>query len=297
MALNRQGTADVLKLINSDERWVRITTMIVSVVAGAAIWEYVGWQFNPSFMVPLIGHDGFGGVVPRLYEYLVGVSPLAAGEEHGGALPRLYVYIFNDEEFRGHFVDSVKLFATGFALGILAAVPLGIMMARLVLVRIALENYILILYVTPMVALIPFILSMGGFGFGPKVLVVFLFTFFPVLYNTLEGARSVKPEFLEVARSFRTSEGAIWWDILIPYTLPYALTGIRQATGRALVGMIAAELLLATAGLGEEIEVASRTFDMAGVLALLILITACGVLLMRGAQLLEHRYAAWRGVA
>ena len=286
----------MLKLINSDERWVRVATMIVSVVAGVAIWEIVGWQFNPAFMVPLIGHDGFGGVVPRAYEFLLGVPLLAAGEEHGGALPRLYVYLFDDEEFRDAVLGSAKLFGTGFTLGVVAAVPLGILMARLALVRIALETYILIIYVTPMVALIPFILSMGGFGFWPKVLVVFLFTFFPVLYNTLEGARSVKPEFLEVARSFRTSELAIWFDILIPYTLPYALTGLRQATGRALVGMIAAELLLATAGLGEQIEVASRNFDMAGVLALLIVITLFGVTMMRTAQILERRYAAWRGL-
>ena len=263
----------MLKLINSDVRWIRLTTLAVSLIAGALIWEIVGWNFNPSIMVPLIG-----------------------GEGHEGAAPRLYEYVFNDEEFRDAFIDSVQLFLTGFVIGILAAIPIGILLARLALMRIALETYILILYVTPMVALIPFILSIMGFDFWPKVLVVVLFTFFPVLYNTLEGARSVKPEFLEVARSFRTSEVAIWFDILIPYTLPFALTGIRQATGRALVGMVAAEFFLATGGLGEQIIVASRNFDMAGVLATIIVITVFGVVMMRGAQALEHRYAAWRGV-
>ena len=263
----------MLSIINSDVRWVRLTTLAVSVVGGALIWEIVGWQFNPAIMVPLIG-----------------------GEGHEGAAPRLYEYIVNDEEFRDAFADSVKLFVTGFVIGILTAVPLGITMARLALMRVALETYILILYVTPMVALIPFILSIMGFDFWPKVLVVTLFTFFPVLYNTLEGARSVKPELLEVARSFRTSEAAIWLDILIPYTLPFALTGIRQATGRALVGMVAAEFFLATGGLGEQIIVASRNFDMAGVLATIIVITVFGLVMMRAAQALERRYAAWRGV-
>ena len=263
----------MLSLINSDVRWVRLTTLAVSLVVGAVIWEIVGWNFNPAIMVPLIG-----------------------GEGHEGAAPRLYEYIFNDEEFRAAFVDSVKLFVTGFVIGVLTAVPLGILMARLTLLRVAIETYILILYVTPMVALIPFILSIMGFDFWPKVLVVGLFTFFPVLYNTLEGARSVKTEFLEVARSFRTSESAIWFDILIPYTLPFALTGIRQATGRALVGMVAAEFFLATGGLGEQIIVASRNFDMAGVLATIIVITVFGIVMMRGAQALERRYAAWRGV-
>jgi ABC-type nitrate/sulfonate/bicarbonate transport system permease component len=260
-------------MINSDARWVRRTTFVVSLAAGALIWEIIGWNFNPAIMVPLIG-----------------------GEGHEGAAPRLYVYLFEDEEFRQSFLGSVKLFMTGFTIGVLAAVPLGILMARWALLRIALETYVLMLYVTPMVALIPFILSILGFDFWPKVLVVVLFTFFPVLYNTLEGARSVKPELLEVAKSFRASEVSIWLDIFIPYTLPFALTGIRQATGRALVGMIAAEFFLATSGLGEEIVIASRNFDMAGVLATIIVITSFGVVMMRGAQMLERRYAAWRGV-
>jgi NitT/TauT family transport system permease protein len=263
----------MLSIINSDARWVRLTTLAVSLIAGALIWEIVGWNFNPSIMVPLIG-----------------------GEGHEGAAPRLYEYVFNDQEFRDAFVGSLTLFVTGFAIGVGTAVPLGILMARWVMLRVALESYILILYVTPMVALIPFILSIMGFDFWPKVLVVVLFTFFPVLYNTLEGARSVKPELLEVARSFRTSEAAIWWDILIPYTLPFALTGIRQATGRALVGMVAAEFFLATSGLGEQIVVASRNFDMAGVLASIFVITVLGVILMRCAQALERRFASWRGL-
>ncbi len=157
--------------------------------------------------------------------------------------------------------------------------PLGIVLARLVLLRVALESYLLILYATPMVALIPFILSILGFGFWPKVVVVFLFAIFPILYNTLEGARSVKPELLEVAGAFRAGEWSIWRDILIPYTLPFVLTGIRQATGRALVGMIAAEFFLSTSGLGEVIMIASRTPDMASMLAAIVLITVLGVIL------------------
>jgi ABC-type nitrate/sulfonate/bicarbonate transport system permease component len=137
---------------------------------------------------------------------------------------------------------------------------------------------------------------MMGFDFWPKVVVVFLFSFFPVLYNTLEGARSVKPELIEVAHSFRSNEIALWTDVLVPYTLPYALTGIRQATGRALVGMIAAEFFLSTSGLGKEIMISSRTFDMAGVLATIILITIIGVLMMRLAQALEQHFSSWRGL-
>lgn len=262
----------VIKLLNSDARWVRWGTFGVSILLGAALWELAGRDANPVFMAPLIGNA-----------------------EHAGAAVRL-ISFFSDGEFRNAILSSLVLFTTGFAFALIIAVPLGIILARLVLLRVALESYILVLYVTPMVALIPFVLSILGFGFWPKVLVVFLFAFFPILYNTLEGARSVKPELLEVAGSFRASEWSIWRDIVIPYTLPFALTGIRQATGRALVGMIAAEFFLSTSGLGEVIMVASRTPDMANMLAAICLITIIGVILMRGAQVLEQKYSAWRGV-
>jgi len=262
----------VLDFINSDRTWVRRATVLLGLLVGALIWEYAGRQFDNAFMAPLVGNV-----------------------DHPGALTRL-IENFQEEDFRHSLLGSVKLFITGFCFALLTAIPLGIVLARLVMLRIALENYILILYVTPMVALIPFILSILGFDFWPKVLVVYLFSFFPILYNTLEGARSVKPEMIEVARSFRTTERAIWFDILIPFTLPFALTGIRQALGRALVGMIAAEFFLSTSGLGKEIMIASRTPDMAGVLAAITLITVAGVVLMRLAQALEQRFAAWRGL-
>jgi ABC-type nitrate/sulfonate/bicarbonate transport system permease component len=85
-------------------------------------------------------------------------------------------------------------------------------------------------------------------------------------------------------------------NILVPYTLPYALTGIRQASGRALVGMVAAEFFLSTSGLGEELITASRNFDMAGVLATILVITGLGITFMRIAQSVEKKYSAWRGV-
>ena len=137
-----------------------------------------------------------------------------------------------------------RCFSTGFVLPIAVGMPVGLLLARVRAAAHRLEPYIMMLYATPMVALIPFILSLMGFGFAPKVLVVFLFAVFPVLYNTVEGARSIKPEMIEVARSFRSSEWALWREVMVPYTLPYTMTGVRQAIGRALVGMVAAEFFL-----------------------------------------------------
>jgi NitT/TauT family transport system permease protein len=118
---------------------------------------------------------------------------------------------------------------------------------------------------------------------------------FPVLYNTVEGARSIRPELVEVARSFRTSEWRLWWDVLIPYTLPFTMTGIRQAIARGLVGMVAAEIFLSPSGLGQMIMMGSQNFDTPGLLGAILIIVLLGVALMDLGRYLENRFAAWRG--
>jgi NitT/TauT family transport system permease protein len=192
--------------------------------------------------------------------------------------------------------SSLLVYLTGLGLAIIVGVSAGLLLSRLRILRIALESYIMLLYATPMVALIPFIMSMMGFGFAPKVLVVFLFAFFSVLYNTVEGARNIKPEMLEVARSFRANEWEIWRDLLIPYTLPYAMTGIRQGIGRGLVGLIAGEFFLSGTGLGLLIMRSERDFDIPALYGSILVVTVLGAALMSLGRVLENYFAAWRGL-
>ena len=236
----------------------------LSVFAGIALWEIAGRLTSPAFLVP------FSETLVRLWQLTV----------HG--------------EFLTQLLDSTELFCTGFILALIVGAPLGLLFARVRVLRIGVEPYIMLLYATPMVALIPFILSLMGFGFAPKVLVVFLFTVFPVLYNTVEGARSIKPEMIEVAKSFRSGEWALWREVMLPYTLPYMMTGVRQAIGRALVGMIAAEFFLSSTGLGQLIMGASQDFDTAGVFASILVIGVLGVGLTRLGLMIEQHFARWR---
>ena len=240
-------------------------TVIASLLAGAAVWEGAGHVASAAFWAPLSAT-------------LESVAETA----RNGVLVR-------------QIMSSFQLYFSGLALAILAGAPSGLLLARVRWLRVALENYIMMLYATPMVALIPFILSMMGFGFAPKVLVVFLFAVFPVLYNTVEGARSIRPELVEVAHSFRSNEWRLWCDVMIPYTLPFMMTGVRQAIARGLVGMVAAEFFLSPSGLGQMIMMGSQNFDTAGMLAAILIIVLLGVGLMDLGRFLENRFAAWRG--
>jgi NitT/TauT family transport system permease protein len=247
--------------------WQRWLVPALSLAAGLGLWEFLGSRTSAAFL------STFSATMRRL-----------------AALVR-------SGEFTDALAQSLALFVAGFLLAAVVAVPTGLLLARMRVLRVALEPYIMALYATPMAALTPFILSMMGFGFAPKVVVVYLFAIFPILYNTIEGARSVRPELIEVARSFRSSEWRLWRDVMIPYTLPFALTGIRQGIGRGLVGMVVAEFFLSASGIGRLIIVSERDFDTAGVLAAIIVISVLGALLMGLGRMLENRFAAWRGIA
>lgn len=253
--------------MSPEPSWVRYAVVGASLAVGAAVWEVAGHLTSGAFWVPL------SVTLARLWD-LIATGVLAE-----------------------RAASSLALFATGLSLGVLVGAPFGLLLARSARLRIALENYVMVLYATPMVALIPFILSMMGFGFAPKVLVVFLFAVFPVLYNTIEGARSVRPELVEVAYAFRSGEWQLWRDVMIPYTLPYTMTGVRLAIGRALVGMVAAEFFLSPSGLGQEIMMGSQNFDTSLMLAVILVIIALGVALIDLGRSLERRVARWRGMA
>jgi NitT/TauT family transport system permease protein len=249
-----------------DSATTRATAYAVSLAFGAIIWELAASQMSPAFL------PRFTTTMARVYEYTYSGTLIAALQ------------------------SSLALFFTGLAFAIVVGVALGLVLARVRLLRIALEPYITVLYATPMVALIPFILSMLGFGFSAKSLTVFLFAVFPILYSTIEGARSLKPELLEVAQSFRSNEWGVWRDVLIPYTLPFVMTGVRLGIGRGLVGMVAAEFFLSGSGLGLMIFRSGQDFDVPGVYGGIIVITIVGVVLMGIGRALENRVAAWRGL-
>lgn len=245
------------------ERW---TMYAISLTIGAVLWQLAAYNTSPTFLSP------FTTTIAQLWAYTVDGTLITA------------------------LASSLTLLFVGMFFAVVVGVLFGLLLARVRLLRVALENYITILYATPMVALIPFILSTMGFGFAPKALVVFLFAIFPILYNTVEGARSLKPELLEVAHSYRSTEACIWRDVLIPYTLPFALTGIRQGIARGLVGMISAELFLSSSGMGQLIMRSGQDFDIPALYGSILMVTILGVVLMSFGRMFENHFARWRGL-
>jgi NitT/TauT family transport system permease protein len=240
---------------------------LASLALGAGLWEYVGRR------TPRTEFVGFWPTI-RAFGHLVGNGAM------GNALQ-----------------ESMEVFGIGLGIGLVVGFFGGLVMARVPALRIGLGPYIAAAYAMPSVALAPFVLAVFGFEVKAKVIVVVLFAIWPVLINTLEGARSVNPELLEVAKSYHSSEPRLWLHVIVPYTLPYTMTGLRQSIARSLVGMIAAEFILSSSGLGDLIITNTERFETANVLASILTITLLATFLMGIGRAVENRFARWKAGA
>lgn len=188
---------------------------------------------------------------------------------------------------------SLQHFALGYLLGVGAAVPLALALSQSRLLRWALNPYIDAAYATPAIAYLPLIIVWLGLWFSARVVVVATFCFFEVLVVTYNGLVAVDSAYEEVGRAF----GLSWWGrqrrIFLPAALPHVFAGLRIGVGRAVRGMVVAELFLAVVGLGALLEFAGSRFDIATQLAVVLTVTVLGVVSQRLVRTVERRAVPW----
>ena len=189
---------------------------------------------------------------------------------------------------------SLSALGAGFGASLVLGVSLGLIMGRSRIAEAIFQPHVNSLYAMPQVALTPLLMIWLGLGFGVKVAVVFLFAFFPILINTASGAKNVSASMVEVGRAYLASPGQITGKIVFPAALPFIMAGIRISIGRALVGMIVAELFTAITGLGAMLSLYGNIFETAKMFVVIIVLAALGFGLIHGAQWLEKKMARWK---
>jgi ABC-type nitrate/sulfonate/bicarbonate transport system permease component len=199
---------------------------------------------------------------------------------------------------QGRIWGDIGVSLLEFSLGYLIAAVLGIVIG-LVAGWFRRANYIVdpwlsALYATPDIALVPLIIIVLGIGLWAKVFVVFLTALFSVAVNALIGVQSTEPRLLEVATSFGASRFRVFRTVVLPSAVPFILTGLRLAAGRALVGMVLAELIAANQGIGFIISVAGATLNTGRLMLGVVLLGAFGVLLGEILRRVEQRFEVWR---
>lgn len=195
----------------------------------------------------------------------------------------------------GHaLASSLEVLGLGFLFGSVAGVVIGLAAGRSETIAALIDLPVNALYAVPAVALVPVIVLWFGFEVTTKTIVVFFFVIFPVLINTTRGVREVDPELVEVARSFCSSERRMWFDLILPSALPFIVTGLRLAIGRALIGVIVAEFYTSLSGLGDLITTNASNFQTARMFVPIVVIALLGVFFTALLELAERRLVQWR---
>jgi ABC-type nitrate/sulfonate/bicarbonate transport system permease component len=241
-------------------KWV---LRLASVLAIAVAWELYGSAINPVLL------SSPTAIIGAAFEMVAdGTLPKAMGE-------------------------SFVVLGVGSLIGVTAGLVIGLAAGRNQVFATLIELPLNALYATPTVALIPVIVVWFGFGPTAKTVVVILFVLFPVLINTMRGVQEVDRELVEVARSFCSGERRMWFDLILPSALPYVVTGLRLAIGRALIGVIVAEFFTAFSGLGYLIVTNANSFQTDRTFVPILVIAALGVLLTALLELVERRVVRW----
>lgn len=189
---------------------------------------------------------------------------------------------------------TAKNYVLGMAFSIALGVPLGIIFGLNPLVRSIFQTYVWIGYSTPTIAIQPIIIVILGFGVESKVFLVFLMSIFPILINVLAGVATVDPVLMKAGHLFGANRAQLFRKIILPFTLPWIMTGIRLASRRGLMGAIVAEIFGSIKGLAYMIIREAETFDSPSSFSAIVTLMVISLLIINGMGYVEQKATPWR---
>jgi ABC-type nitrate/sulfonate/bicarbonate transport system permease component len=244
-------------------QWQIIGIRLASLAVVLSIWQVFGANIDPVLFT-----------TPSKI-FFAAVTMIGSGE--------LWTYLS----------PSLVVLAIGMAFAVVLGIAIGLLLARFWFLDVALGVYITFLYSIPSVALVPLIVLWAGFEMTAKVIILFLFAFFPMVINTHQGVKTVDPKLQEVGRAFRCSERQLWANIVLPAALPFIVTGLRLAVGRGLIGMVLADLYTAISGIGYLIVRTASTYQVDKMFVPIVTLGLLGVSLTALLRLVETYVAPW----
>ncbi len=146
--------------------------------------------------------------------------------------------------------ETFKEVILGFTLSIAVALPLAVAIVAWPFFEKCIYPLLVTSQVVPKVALAPLFLIWLGYGTTPKILIVALLAFFPIVIDAVIGLRSIEFEKLYLARSMGAGSVQTFFKIRLPNALPSLFSGLKLAATFCVIGAVVSELVGATSGLG-----------------------------------------------
>jgi ABC-type nitrate/sulfonate/bicarbonate transport system permease component len=199
---------------------------------------------------------------------------------------------------RSLLFDQAGVTAVEVVLGLLISIVLGfglaVVMHLMRPLRDAAYPLLLASQAIPIVVLAPLFILAFGYGIGPKLAIVALICFFPIVVNVLDGLRSVDPDLLKLLRSLGATRWARLWKAELPASLPFLFSGIKIAATVSVIGAVFGEWAGADEGLGRLVLLANNQLQTPRVYAGTVLLALMAIALFAFVSLVERVLIPWR---
>ena len=190
--------------------------------------------------------------------------------------------------------QTTSVLLLGFGLAIVTGMAIGIAMGMFKTLRRILDPYVNAFYAMPTVAMVPLVIIWLGLGFEAKVFLTWLVSVFPVIINAQIGVMNVPPAFIETARAFGCDRWQLFRRVILQAAVPFLIAGVRLGLGRALVGVVVAEMFTALTGLGSMIVFYGNTFRTAELFVPMVVLAILSVVITNLIYRVEVWIAPWR---
>lgn len=181
----------------------------------------------------------------------------------------------------------------GFALSVVVGVPLAIALAASKAFERAFYPLIVATQAVPKVSVAPLLLIWFGYGMQPKIMIVVLVTFFPIVINSVIGFKSLSQNMQNLARSMGASSLQVFWQFQLPNALPAIFAGLKVASMLAIIGAVVAEFVGADVGLGYVIMNATADINVPHQFSAIVLLSLIGILFFALIEWIERFCLPW----
>lgn len=193
----------------------------------------------------------------------------------------------------GHIWSSLWRVIQALVIATVLGIALGLAMGWSQKVKAIVNPIFAALRPIPPIAWIPLVILWFGVGEFPKVLLVFLGAFFPIVLNTMAGVSMVDIMYLNVGKIYRANTWQMLYHIVFPAAMPAIMAGLKIALSSGWMVVVAAEMIASKSGLGFLITRGNESYDVALVLCGMILIGLVGAALSSVFSVLERRMCPW----
>ncbi|SHK98626.1 NitT/TauT family transport system permease protein [Pseudonocardia thermophila] len=227
-----------------------------------------------EFLIPLLGIGDY--VLPRPSRIVE-----ALGQQLGNAL------------FWQHLEVTVRESIIGFLIGVGTALVLGTAISQVSLVEKTLMPYIVAFQTVPKVALAPLFVVWFGFGITSKIVMAAVISFFPMLVNVIEGLRAADADRIQMLTVFGASKLQIFRMVRLPSAMPFIFAGLDIGIVFSILGAVVGEFIGAKEGLGYLLLQTNYNFDIAGMFAVLIVLSVLGLIAHFIIRFAQRKFAFW----